>query len=59
MCWVCGRPLPSRSMSAFADVLEMISGHTPTLKRVELPSALLSSTSSAAGVGAQDADQRH
>jgi hypothetical protein len=46
-------------MSAFADVLEMISGHTPTLKRVELPSALLSSTSSAAGVGAQDADQRH
>ena len=35
----------------FDDVMEMISRHTPTLKRVELPSAPLSGASSAADVG--------
>jgi hypothetical protein len=39
--------------------MKMISRHTPTLKRVELPGALLSGASSAADVGAQDAEQRH
>jgi len=43
----------------FDDVMAMISRHTPTLKRVELPGALLSGASSAVDVGPQDADQRH
>ncbi len=43
----------------FDDVMEMISRHTPTLKRVELASALQSGASSAVDAGAQDGDQRH
>ena len=43
----------------FDDVMEMISRHTPTLKRVELASALQSGASSAVDARAQDGDQRH